>query len=189
MEVIDTICEKLNLSELEKVQILKDISVKIKVKPAYIGLAVLSVLVVIAIIGYGGKWLSFVVGFLYPAYMSFKAIESKGDTDDDKQCLTYWVVFSFFHVFDSIVSLILSIIPFYSVLKVGFYVWLAHPKTKGALVIYNKVVKLILKKYEAVIDQNIQKVQEKIEEAQPMLNKVGKNLQKEAINRAIDGNK
>ena len=34
-----------------------------------------------------------VVGFVYPAYMSFKAIETEDDVDDDIQWLTYWVVF------------------------------------------------------------------------------------------------
>jgi receptor expression-enhancing protein 5/6 len=32
------------------------------------------------------------VGVLYPAYISFKAIETP-HLDDDKQWLTYWVVF------------------------------------------------------------------------------------------------
>ena len=33
------------------------------------------------------------VGVLYPAYASFKTLESPAD-DDDKQWLTYWVVYA-----------------------------------------------------------------------------------------------
>lgn len=39
------------------------------------------------------KILSLLVGFVYPAYMSFKAIESP-EKSDDTQWLTYWVVFA-----------------------------------------------------------------------------------------------
>lgn len=47
------------------------------------------------------------VGFIYPAYMSFKAIDSPS-TDDDTQWLTYWVVYAFFSMTESITDLILS---------------------------------------------------------------------------------
>ena len=40
-----------------------------------------------------------VVGFVYPTYMSFKAIESgDDDTFDDRQWLVYWVVFAFLNM-------------------------------------------------------------------------------------------
>ncbi len=39
------------------------------------------------------------VGFLYPAYMSFKAIESVNKTDDT-QWLVYWVVYAAFSVIE-----------------------------------------------------------------------------------------
>lgn len=47
------------------------------------------------------------VGFIYPAYMSFKAISTPG-TDDDTQWLTYWVVYAFFNLTESVTDLILS---------------------------------------------------------------------------------
>ena len=61
--------------------------------------------------------LSSVVGFLYPAYMSFKALESK-NFDDDKHWLTYWTVYSFLTLFDSLLSIVLSFIPMYQFFKV-----------------------------------------------------------------------
>ena len=45
------------------------------------------------------KIVSLLVGTIYPAYKSFKAIESK-EKDDDTQWLIYWVVFAFFSVIE-----------------------------------------------------------------------------------------
>lgn len=46
------------------------------------------------------------IGFLFPAYYSFKAIESP-NKEDDKQWLVYWVVYSFFTIIEAFVSIIL----------------------------------------------------------------------------------
>ena len=69
------------------------------------------------------------VGFIYPAYMSFKAINTPGPVDDT-QWLTYWVVYAFFNLTESITDLVLSWIPFYFFLKVAFLVWSYHPSTQ-----------------------------------------------------------
>lgn len=185
MEHLDNICTKLNLHELEKVQALKDLHLKTGVKPAYFGLGAIAIAAFFALLGYGGTWLSFLVGFLYPAYMSFKAIESKEDSDDDKQWLTYWVVFGFMHVFDWLIDVVISIIPFHTVLKTLFYIWLFHPKTKGALTLYNKFIKDLLSKYESKIDEQLDGLKKKIEESQPALQNAVKDMKREAVNRVI----
>ena len=86
--------------------------------------------------------------FAYPAYMSFKAIDSP-DPTDDTQWLTYWVVFALCSITESIVGFMIELIPFYYMIKIGyvstftngehvcltfirFFLWLYHPKFCGA---------------------------------------------------------
>ena len=59
----------------------------------------MALMVVFIVFGVGSSILTNVIGVAYPAFMSFVALESEG-TDDDKQWLTYWVVFGCFSIAD-----------------------------------------------------------------------------------------
>ena len=56
------------------------------------------------------------VGFFYPAYMSFKAIGT-ADKQDDKQWLTYWIVYGIFDLSEQTTSLLENwcVTPFFAV--------------------------------------------------------------------------
>eukprot|EP00553_Chaetoceros_curvisetus_P008692 CAMPEP_0204619230 /NCGR_PEP_ID=MMETSP0717-20131115/5661_1 /ASSEMBLY_ACC=CAM_ASM_000666 /TAXON_ID=230516 /ORGANISM="Chaetoceros curvisetus" /LENGTH=174 /DNA_ID=CAMNT_0051633177 /DNA_START=82 /DNA_END=606 /DNA_ORIENTATION=+ len=88
----------------------------------------------------GGKLITDLVTFIYPAYMSFKAIDSS-NAADHTQWLTYWVVYSFFSITESVAGFLTEFIPFYFVLKIGFFVWLYHPKFMGAGLVYTQGIK------------------------------------------------
>jgi len=182
MEVLDKITKQLKLDTLEDFKPLKDISAKIGVKPAHLGLGLLVVLLIFVLLGYLTSWIAFLVGFLYPAYRSFKALESKGN-DDDKQWLTYWVVFSTLNVFDKPVNFIFSWVPFFSLIKIAFYIYLFHPETKGALMLYNKVLRGFLLKHQRKIDEGIEEVERKAEKA---AKDVGGKVIEEAVKRSIN---
>jgi receptor expression-enhancing protein 5/6 len=94
----------------------------------------------------GVKLLSDLVAFLYPAYASFKAIDS-GKPEDDAQWLTYWVVFSFFSVIENSLWFIVGWIPMYFVLKISFFLWLYHPSFLGAGLVYQQVLRPIVLPY------------------------------------------
>lgn len=88
----------------------------------------------------GTKLFSDIAAFLYPAYMSFKAIDSSEATDDT-QWLTYWVVFATFSITESVLTFLVNWIPFYYIIKSAFFTWLYHPKFMGAGLVYKQIIK------------------------------------------------
>lgn len=65
------------------------------------------------------------LGFLYPAYVSVHAIESKTKEDDTKW-LTYWVVFALFSVFEYFSDLIVRWFPLYWLVKVRLQIFIIN---------------------------------------------------------------
>ena len=120
--------------------------------------AALVVLSLITLIFFGTTILTLGITVLYPAAQSIKAIESKGK-DDDKEWLTYWIIFGLFTLIDDFFGWILSIIPYFFWIKLAFFVFLFAPQTKGALKIYNTVAKPLLDQYRPVIEKLISDVQ------------------------------
>ena len=55
---------------------IKDLSDKLKISPGIIVISFFAVSLLLIIIGAGSTILTAIIGFLYPAYMTFKAIES-----------------------------------------------------------------------------------------------------------------
>lgn len=120
--------------------------------PAPIITGILIICCVCVFVGFFDKYITLLVAVIYPSYWSIKAIESE-EKDDDKQWLTYWVVFAVFTVFDTIGAPILHYIPFYFFIKIIFLIWCFLPNTRGALFIYEKFLIGCFKKYEAKLDK------------------------------------
>ncbi len=86
------------------------------------------------------------VGFVYPAYMSFKSMDTLSE-EASRQWLTYWVVFASLAVSEQLASFIVAWIPFYFYIKICFLVWLYHPKFLGAQTIYSQVIRPVILPY------------------------------------------
>jgi receptor expression-enhancing protein 5/6 len=70
---------------------------------------------------------STLLGWVLPAYLSIKAIESPGHADDI-QWLTYWVIFGFFNLLEIFATrLILYYFPWFFAFKTVFILWLQLP--------------------------------------------------------------
>jgi hypothetical protein len=100
------------------------------------------------------------MGTLYPAYESFRAIETRDDPKDDEQWLTYWIVSSFWGLFTPICDRLLFWVPFYDYLTPLVITYLVHPQTRGASKIFNCFIKPLFHDFKDFEDGNVSKISE-----------------------------
>ncbi|WWC64131.1 protein YOP1 [Kwoniella dejecticola CBS 10117] len=144
-------------AELNKYPLLRNLEQQTKVPKAYGVLALGASSVVLIFFNFLGlaQPVSNLIGWALPAYLSIQAIESP-QSNDDKQWLTYWVVFGSLNLAESLgVRAILYWVPMYFVFKTLFTIWLMLPATRGAEVLYYNVLRPVLGNVKAKSQANI----------------------------------
>jgi receptor expression-enhancing protein 5/6 len=156
MEYINNYFDTLSKS-FDEIPSLKCVADRLNIKTGHIAFGSVAFVFLFVIFGIGKVFLTNLLGIVYPAYMSFKAIESQ-DTDDDKQWLTYWVVYGNFTVVDSVAEVLLSWVPFYHPAKLIILVYLAWPETRGAEMVYQRIVRPFMVKHETKVDEALERI-------------------------------
>ncbi|VDO18662.1 unnamed protein product [Heligmosomoides polygyrus] len=97
--------------------------------------------------GEQAMFVSVFITLTYPAYLSVQVV--RGNRGGEAvSLLLYWVPFGFFALID---STSISDIPTYYLLKTAFLLFLFLPQTKGALLIYQKVIEPGAKALDSLI--------------------------------------
>jgi len=131
------------------------------VKRVYIAQGILGLVSIYMIFGYFAELVCNIVGFVYPAYASIKALESVHKEDDTKW-LTYWVVFALFSVFEFFSDIIFSWFPLYWLVKVVFLVWCFLPiESNGSNYIYSHLIRPVFLRHHQNVDSVVDKAKEK----------------------------
>ncbi|KAE9453826.1 hypothetical protein C3L33_14279, partial [Rhododendron williamsianum] len=81
-----------------------------------------------------------VVSLVYPLYASIRAIETKS-SEDDRQWLTYWILYSMITLFELTFAKLIEWIPFWSHAKLIVTCWLVLPYFSGAAYVYEQYVR------------------------------------------------
>lgn len=149
------------LGSINNIPILQTISENFGVPPSVVvsvvGLGLLSLVFSAA----GGAAMAHLIGFVYPAYLSFKALRRDPEAPleenelNNAQWLTYWVVFAFLSTAENVLSSVFALIPFYSLLKIVLLIWLFHPSTLGATVIFTTIIEPAIAPHEEAIDEHL----------------------------------
>ncbi|EKM60587.1 uncharacterized protein PHACADRAFT_246610 [Phanerochaete carnosa HHB-10118-sp] len=140
--------------ELSKYQAFNAIEQRTQVPKAYAFLGGVTLLFVMHSFNTFASPVSNLLGWLMPAYLSVKALETPAH-NDDVQWLTYWVVFGFFNFIESLaLRIILYYFPWYFAFKSVFIVWLQLPAFRGAEKLYGSVVKPMFANVQAKASTN-----------------------------------
>ncbi|XP_064610195.1 receptor expression-enhancing protein 5-like isoform X2 [Liolophura sinensis] len=185
-ENIENWKSKLDKSLHEKnavTDLLEKIERKTGVRRLYIALAIIAILAIYLMVGYGAQFLCNFIGFLYPAYTSIKAIESH-QKDDDTKWLTYWVTYAFFALVELFTDIFLFWIPFYWLLKCIFLIWCMAPvASNGSQIIYTRVIRPFALKHQDKVDKALDQVGEVLNEAGDAANDMAQDAANQAMRK------
>ncbi|KDR23434.1 receptor expression-enhancing protein 5-like [Zootermopsis nevadensis] len=125
---------------------------KTGIKRLYLFTVLIIVLGLYMVFGYAAQLLCNIIGFLYPAYRSMKALESP-NKDDDTKWLTYWAVFALFSIIEYFSDILIYWFPFYWLIKCLFHIWCFVPlENNGSIIIYNNVIRPWFLKHQEKVD-------------------------------------
>ncbi|KAJ3385644.1 ER membrane protein DP1/Yop1, partial [Chytriomyces hyalinus] len=142
--------------ELSKYPLAVEAEKRTHVPKTYMVAAVVGLFAILTIFNIFGALITTLLGFLWPAYQSYKAIEDS-DKENDTQWLTYWTVFGFFNVIEVFTDVLLYWIPFYYAFKSVIILYLILPQFQGAKVVYVSIISPYLLKKQSGIDADIAK--------------------------------
>jgi len=134
------------------------------VPKAYAVLGSGSLFVILLFFNIAGPLLTNFLGWIYPAYASFKALETK-ETADDTHWLTYWVIYGLVSTLEYFSNWLTYYIPFFYILKAAFLIWLYSPQFRGAQYLYITVVRPYLRTRTNWIDDQVSNVKNQISNA------------------------
>lgn len=131
--------------ELSKYPALNKLEKQSGVPKAYAAIGFGALYFFLVVFNLGGQLLTNLAGFVIPGYYSLQALFT-ANTKDDNQWLTYWVMFAFFTVLESLMNIVYWF-PFYFVFKFVFFLWLALPPFRGAQIIFRSFLVPTLGRY------------------------------------------
>lgn len=98
------------------------------------------------------RGISIVLGTLYPAYFSYKAVRAR-NVKEYVKWMIYWIVFALFSSMETFTDFFFSSwFPFYYEIKIVVLIWLLSPLTEGYSLLYRKFIHPALVHREKDID-------------------------------------
>ena len=125
---------------------LVEVCKKYNIRPGQVLGAAGALVTILLVITKGYDVICALLTVVYPIIASIRAIESP-QKDDDKDWLCFWCVFGLFQTVELFFGFILNFIPYYTWIRLAFFVFLMAPQTKGAHTLYVKYFAPFLKEH------------------------------------------
>ncbi|KAG2200120.1 hypothetical protein INT46_000202 [Mucor plumbeus] len=150
-------------TQLSQFKYANEFEQKTGVPKSYVALGAGGIAFLMIFFNLAGQLLTNAISWIYPAYASFKAIETV-DKADDKQWLTYWTVIGFLQMAEYFSDILLYWFPFYYLFKTLIVLYLALPQFRGAETLYVRFLRPYLLNAQGGIDAQTEKFKAKINE-------------------------
>jgi receptor expression-enhancing protein 5/6 len=131
--------------ELSKYPALNNFERQTSIPKVYVVLGLLALYFFLVFFNIAGEFLVNFAGFVIPGYYSLEALFSVSKTDDT-QWLTYWVVYAFLTVIESMINAVYWF-PFYYTFKFILILWMALPQTGGAQLLFHNVINPVFSRF------------------------------------------
>lgn len=131
--------------ELSKYPALNNFEKQTSVPKVYAFLGLVGIYFFLVFFNIAGEFLVNFAGFVIPGYYSLDALFSASKVDDT-QWLTYWVVYAFLTVLESIVNAVYWF-PFYYTFKFVLVLWMALPQFGGAQIVFRSFIQPVFSRY------------------------------------------
>jgi len=131
--------------ELSKYPALNNFEKQTNVPKVYVFLGLVGLYFFLVFFNIGGEFLVNFAGFILPGYYSLEALFSTNKVDDT-QWLTYWVVYAFLNVFESLINAVYWF-PFYYTFKFILILWMALPVTNGAQLVFRSFLQPVFSRF------------------------------------------
>ncbi|KIX10577.1 protein yop1 [Rhinocladiella mackenziei CBS 650.93] len=131
--------------ELSKYPVLNNFEKQTNVPKVYAFLGLIGLYFFLVFFNIGGEFLVNFAGFIIPGYYSMEALFSTNKVDDT-QWLTYWVVYAFLTVLESMINAVYWF-PFYYVFKFILVLWMSLPMTNGAQIVFRSFIHPIFSRF------------------------------------------
>mmetsp|Transcript_52627 Transcript_52627/g.125726 ORF Transcript_52627/g.125726 Transcript_52627/m.125726 type:complete len:278 (+) Transcript_52627:99-932(+) len=138
-------------ARLQDFVLLRCLADKCGLQPWVVAVVMGTLMASICYYGLAGEFACRLLGFAFPVYGSFKALED-GRMEDVGKWMQYWIVFGITMLTDGFFKHTLLWIPFFSLFRLAFIAWLFMPSTQGACGIYSWVVRPLLRRHRFKID-------------------------------------
>ena len=86
-----------------------------------------------------------ILTLFFPAYKSYKTLTQREKDEEHQEkiqkWLTYWTILALYNVFGTVIDLVGSFMPYYGILKLGFFISIYNGQTHLGTTLYNSVFK------------------------------------------------